>query len=123
MYYNTHILLLIFHTPIGYIMEREQDIARARKVLNGFLYRPKRGKSRIHEEALEMANERLRALNGICGICENLILNIFYQDGKDVVATKCKANNSPVELYMNTPLGQVPVCPDFTSSEENHTEE
>ena len=68
---------------------------------------------RMHTEAAEDNQNRLRALDGICGKCEFLDLKFLHFDGKDRVVLGCKKGHLPVALYGKTPLGEQAFCEDY----------
>lgn len=65
----------------------------------------------LHETMGDTAN-RMRALEGICGSCTHLVLELNKDNPrKQTVKLRCLAGYSPLGLYINTDLGQKPVCP------------
>lgn len=99
-------------------MEKEADILRAKATMRDLLSRRgvKRG-VRIHQQAAEDTLQRLRSLEGICGNCQNMQLEFFRADDKDMVEVHCCKGHRPHRLYGDTPFGQKPDCPDFAPGE------
>lgn len=97
-------------------MVREREVQEGRKVLRELLERRSRRHPRFHTSAAEDAFARLRALDGICGSCQNVKISVYYKDGKRVVGVNCKAGHSPLKLYYNTPIGEEADCPDWTEA-------
>ncbi len=72
---------------------------------------------RYHEETMSDNAIRLRALDGICGQCPNLEINILnLPGGRKGVSLHCQGGQSPVRLYRHTPQGIVPSCPEFVET-------
>jgi hypothetical protein len=94
-------------------MEREKQIIKAKQVLRdlsaGFVRRHKR----MHDQAAEDNINRLRALEGICGNCQNLIIRFPQRDGRNRVTLECKKGHFPGHLYGETPMGKEAVCEDL----------
>ena len=91
-------------------MESEKRIAAAKDVVRHLQTRYSKPHHRIHGEAAMDNSNRLRALEGLCGKCENLQLSFGRKDGKEVVALGCSKGYTPVALYENTPLGAKANC-------------
>mgnify|MGYP001592904320 CR=1 FL=1 len=71
-------------------------------------------RSRYHDGAMEDNMRRMRAIGerGICGSCDNIHPEVSLKHGKKRISLRCRANNSPLELYRQTLLGETPNCPD-----------
>ncbi len=95
-------------------METEQRIKRAKEVVRGLLGRYGKPHHRIHSEAALDNVNRLRALEGLCGNCQNLELKFGDKDGKEIVTLFCAKKHFPTALYENTPLGESAHCPDYS---------
>lgn len=95
-------------------MESELQISKARKVIRSLFRQSQKHNARMHKYALEDNNDRLRALDGVCGQCVNLGLNFRSMDGKEVVRLLCRKDHNPMILYQQTPFGQPASCDDFT---------
>ena len=91
-------------------MEREQRIATAKETVHRLLGRYSKPHSRIHDDAALDNVNKLRALEGLCGECDNLKLEFPRKDGKDRVFLDCSKGHSPLALYENTPLGEQASC-------------
>ena len=98
-------------------MEREEKTREAIDALRGILSTRGTRHSRIHDDTADENLARLRALEprGLCGQCEHLKIKMFINDGRKRVQLRCNAEESPLELYQDTPMGEVPVCPKFSS--------
>lgn len=97
-------------------METERQIEKGKEVIRSILRRHGgKKRHRVHLEAAEDNVHRLRALEGICGNCKNVKVEIVRRDGKDTTSVYCRAGHSPLELYYDTPLGEYPGCIDFTT--------
>lgn len=70
--------------------------------------------SRIHNQAAEENVHRLRALEGICGSCNSLVVEIDRQDNRSVVRLRCASGLDPLELYRGTPFGAEARCARFS---------
>jgi hypothetical protein len=70
----------------------------------------------IIPQTAEENGQRIRALDGLCGDCAFLKVEIVEHKGRKRVALECFRNNSPVGLYRRTPLGEVAECSDFSPS-------
>ena len=99
-------------------MESEKRISEAKRKIRNFNSRRERRGRRVHENVYEDNKDRLRALDGICGDCANFKLGFKHFDGKDRILLRCKKNNSPLQLYRDTPFGQLATCQDFTPRNE-----
>lgn len=99
-------------------MEREADILKAKSRMRDLLSRRgiKRG-IRIHQQAAEDTLQRLRSLEGICGNCENMRLEFFTADNKNMVEVHCCRGHKPLKLYADTLFGQEADCPDLVPRE------
>jgi hypothetical protein len=91
-------------------MESEARIREARKVMRAFITRGTQRNGRVHDNAQDDTQNRMRALDGICGQCEFLQLYFDRQHGKEVVRLACNAGKSPLDLYRNTEMGQTATC-------------
>lgn len=99
-------------------MESEARIIEAkrriRKLANDI--GSKRG-ARIHQIAWEDNENRRRSLEGLCGGCDNMRIELFSSNGRDRVKIVCTTGNNPAKLYYNTPLGTSAECGDHTPPE------
>lgn len=91
-------------------METEQRIAAAKETVHRLLRRYSKPHHRIHEVAALDNVNRLRALEGLCGECDNLELKFVRRDGKDRVVLGCSEGYYPSALYENTQLGEEASC-------------
>lgn len=88
------------------------DPRTAMGILRAHQARIGKPRNRIHYETMGDTANRMRALEGICGSCTRLVLELKKDNpGKQIVQLRCLAGYSPLELYINTDLGQKPVCP------------
>ncbi len=94
-------------------MANERDIRRAGKVLRGFRSRIGKRNSRIHRDTMWRNVQRQRALDGLCGDCNDLKIRIKGRGVAKGVELNCP-ENTPVELYTRVPLGQKADCSDYT---------
>lgn len=94
-------------------MESERRIIEAKKIIRRFLNRGIKRHSRVHVDALDDGRNKLRALDGLCGHCENILTEPHYRDGKETVRLKCEKGLSPLILYQSTPLDEEASCPEF----------
>ncbi len=94
-------------------MAVEKDLKEAMDRLRKHQNHIGRRHNRFHIESMEETVYRMRALEGICGQCDNLLL-LQTRDsiGKKTVKLICHAGHSPIDLYRTTDLGKVPFCPD-----------
>jgi len=92
-------------------MERS-EITTAKEKVRAFLNRRDKRRERLHDDTLEKNVQKLRALEGICGSCKHIIINIHPRGRKDFIGVACRKGNSPVELYVNHPIGTTPNCSD-----------
>lgn len=67
---------------------------------------------RYHKEARQANVARMRAIEGLCGQCENVTMREIITAGsrQKGVQLGCLARCSPLELYLQTPLGEIPSC-------------
>lgn len=70
--------------------------------------------SRIHVNTADDNFHRKRALDGICGSCNALIIEINSPGRYKEVKLRCREGAIPLDLYRKTELGQTPVCDTFT---------
>ena len=94
-------------------MERDRQVSRAKAVLRDLMRRYGKPHHRIHKQAADDNQNRLRALDGICGKCVNLELKFPHLDGKNRVVLECKKGHNPVALYGKTPMGEQAFCEDY----------
>lgn len=88
------------------------DPKSAMRILRAHQARVGEPHNRIHKESMVDTVARMRALEGICGSCTNLVLEKTRDYvGKPAVQLRCLAKYSPLELYRNTKLGQEANCP------------
>jgi len=95
-------------------MSKEAQIESGIEAVKTLLRRHGKKGHRIHMEAAEDNMNRLRALEGICGKCKNINVEIIPRDGKKTATIRCKKGHSPLNLYYDTPLGETPNCQDYT---------
>mgnify|MGYP001206084617 CR=1 FL=1 len=90
-------------------MARNSWIEQAAAILRKSGSRVGKRGSRIHDDAAEDNVHRLRAIDGICGRCVNLSIDV--QPGK--VLLRCQKGRSQLDLYRGTPLGEQAQCDNF----------
>lgn len=94
------------------LMERIQQINEAKRRLRKQNTRIGKKGNRMHPGRMQDNADRSRALDGVCGSCENLILKFDYIAGSDSVSLMCRANSDPLDLYRQTDIFDTPECPD-----------
>ena len=95
-------------------MAVEIDPRTAMKILRGRQARIGDSHARMHDGAMADTVNRMRALEGICGSCTNLFIEVTRDRlGRETVQLRCRVEHSPLELYRATGLGQEPVCQGF----------
>jgi hypothetical protein len=94
-------------------MEIEQRIGEAKYVIHDLLQTFGKRHTRIHKDAAGGNTQRLRALEGLCGQCQFVEVDIRRINGKMGVGIGCDKGLSPIKLYENTPLGEEASCEPF----------
>jgi len=93
-------------------MAKEWEVLVARSVLREFRRKINSKNVRVNRATLENNNYKLRALDGICGNCQNLGIQISDNGNFRGVSLSCIKRHNPIELYASTPLGETAKCSD-----------
>src|SRR5579862_8148941 len=99
-------------------MVNQETIKEARSALRKLQNSVTKRNPHYHMENTDENTHRLRALEGLCGCCDNL--SVSYSNdrrGRRLVALRCDAGLHPFQLYMRTPLGKEPDCPRFINQD------
>ena len=94
-------------------MAIERDLQPANVVLRDFRSRIGHRGSRIHQDTMWRNLLKQRALDGLCGSCNNLDITFKGAGVSQSVALNCPLHD-PVGLYANVLSGSDVSCPDFT---------
>ncbi len=94
-------------------MASSSELMQATSALRDFSNRAFRRGARVHPEALIISQHSLRAIEGICGGCENLKAPLRFRDGKRTAVLQCIAGIDPVRIHRQTNLGQQASCDKF----------
>ena len=86
-----------------------QEVKEGLSVCRDFARSASKRGNRIHKDTLDDNKQRMRALEGICGDCPNLRIEYRRRLYREVIM-RCEARQSPIIIYKNTDLGQVPNC-------------
>ena len=98
-------------------MDKERQISEGIKTLKVTLGSLSQRGRRYHRSAAEDDLQRLRALEGLCGHCERVMVKVVKVDRRMRTAIDCQAGYSPLDLYYNTPMVEEADCPGFTPRE------
>lgn len=88
----------------------KQELQQATHVLRKDMGGVGKRHSRIHDDTAGDNVQRLRAIGGVCGSCENLKIEFTHQDGRERVALKCLEGFSPLGLHRETEFGEEATC-------------
>ncbi len=99
------------YSTIAMVMTIELDTKTALGILRTHQTRINKSHNRTHDGSMEDTVNRMRAIDGICGSCDNLKLETTRDFiGRQTVSLRCLSKYSPLGLYRKTGLGQKPDC-------------
>lgn len=102
-------------------MEREQKLEYAQRVSRKFLsWKGQRHKNtRIHQDTHDKQFQFNRALYGLCSGCSNLKIHTQNSGKYEMVVLHCASGVNIANMYSETPLGEEPICDQFSSINDN----
>lgn len=92
-------------------MATEQQVREGLRVCRQYASAFGRRGARTHKDTLFENMLRTRALEGICGDCPNLQIEIYKGHIYMEVTLRCLTGESILNMQRKTDLGQTPVCP------------
>jgi len=96
-------------------MATDNEVGRATHILRKAASQLGRRHSRQHCDGIERDELRERALEGLCGQCDALQVEIHSERGPnhEGLSLRCTKGISPIDLYRRTPLGTDADCSGF----------
>lgn len=87
------------------------SVEQAQRILRRNQLRATGRHTHVHKEAMAANAVGIRALEGICGQCSHLELQIKPSHRRQsLVEIRCSTGSSPLSLYQKTDLGKTPEC-------------
>lgn len=100
-------------------MENQQNIEKAKSILRSIGGNPSQNRRSLGylDDTREKNSARLKALDGLCGSCPFLKVDIqMHSNGNHIrktVGLRCNKGYSPVDLYLNKNFRETPTCPGY----------
>lgn len=96
-------------------MATKSEVKRAKEICRQIQLAASKRHVRIHIESTDDNANRLRALEGICGDCQHLLIEPNLTGTRKGVGLRCTEGISPLNLFRDTELGEIPQCDSYYS--------